>query len=232
MSETVQILLNSIFSFIYLFFIAKLLGKKQLSQLTVVDYVVGITVGNIAGQWCTDTEEPWYIYVVAIAIFLALSLITDFFERKAPFKNILKGKEIEIMSDGKINYRNLKKSKLDINDLLGLCREKNYFDLNEIAYIYFENNGSISILPKGNKRPAIANDFIKPNIKKATPSTYLIIDGKIVASSLEDLGKDKLWLFKKCNINNDKELNNIILAEYIEDTNSVCVHFKIQKKTE
>ena len=128
------------------------------------------------------------------------------------------------------NYKNLKKSNLDINDLLGLCREKNYFNLNEIAYIYFENNGSISILPKGNKRPAIANDFIKVDIKKASPPSYLIIDGKIVITALDNLNKDKDWLYQKCYIKKDQELKNIILAEYIEDTNSIKVHYKNNKQ--
>lgn len=226
MPDVIQVLLNSIFSFSYLFLIAKLLGKKQVAQLTVVDYVVGISIGSIAAEWCTDAKTPWYFYAIGMGVFFLFSFIIDFFERKAPLKNILKGKEIEIMTDGKINYKNLKKSKLDINDILGLCREKNYFDLNEIAYIYFENNGSISILPKGNKRPTVANDLIKVNIKKASPSSYLIIDGKIVNSELEDLGKDKTWLLKKCNLKDEKELKNVILAEYIEDTRSISVHLK------
>lgn len=229
MNDTIQVLLNSIFAFAYLFLIAKLLGKKQVAQLTVVDYVVGISIGSIAAQWCTDATNPWFYYAIGMGIFFLFSFVIDFFERKTPFKNVLKGKELEIVSDGKINYKNLKKSKLDINDLLGLCREKNYFDLNEIAYVYFENNGSLSILPKGNKRPAIANDFIKPDIKKASPSSYLIIDGKIDNSALDELGHDKNWLYKKCNIKEDKELKNIILVEYLEDTNSMCVHYKNEK---
>lgn len=226
MSQPIQVLLNSIFSFVYIFIVAKILGKKQLSQLTVVDYVVGITIGNIAGQWCTDKENPWYVFVISIGVFLIFSLVIDFFERKAPFKDILKGKEIEIMSEGKINYKNLKKSNLDVNDLLGLCREKNYFDLNEISYIYFENNGNISILPKGNKRPTIAEDLVKLDIKKTSPASYLIIDGKIVKKALEDLHKDTNWLFKQCNISNSKDIKNIILAEYIEDSSTINIHYK------
>ena len=62
----------------------------------------------------------------------------SFFERKTPLKKFLKGAQIELVGNGIINYRHLKKSKLDINDLLGLCRSKGYFDLNDIAYIYFK----------------------------------------------------------------------------------------------
>ncbi|MGN0961657.1 MAG: DUF421 domain-containing protein [Christensenellales bacterium] len=226
MPDVVQVLLNSIFAFAYLFLIAKILGKKQVAQLTVVDYVVGISIGSIAAEWCTDAKTPWYFYAIGMGIFFLFSFIIDFLERKTLFKKFLKGKELELMSDGKINYKNLKKSKLDINDILGLCREKNYFDLSEIAYIYFENNGAISILPKGNKRPATANDLIKVDIKKASPSSYVIIDGNINKSELDNLGKDNEWLLKKCNISNEKELKNIILAEYIEDTKSVSVHYK------
>lgn len=227
MPDIIKVLLNSIFSFVYLFIVAKLLGKKQVAQLTVVDYVVGISIGSIAAEWCTDATTPWYFYAIGMGVFFLFSVIIDFFERKTTFlKNALKGKELEIITDGKINYKNLKKSKLAVNDLLGMCRAKNYFDLNAIAYVYFETNGEISILPKGHERPTKAEDFKNLKIEKASPSSYIIIDGKINYNELNQLNKNKDWLYKKCNIKSKQDLKNIILAEYIQDINSFNIHTK------
>ncbi len=225
------VLLNSIFSFLYLFVIAKLLGKKQVAQLTVVDYVIGISIGSIGAQWCTDADNPWYFYAIGMGMFFALSLVFDFLERKLPFKKLLKGKAVEILSDGKFNYDNLKKSKLDVSDILGLCRTKNYFDLSSIAYIFLETNGDISILPTSKERPVKVSDLVELDLSTSNLATYLIIDGNVVSHSLEQLKKNEQWLFKKCNVKSNRQLNNILLAQYIKETDSFVIHYKkIQRK--
>lgn len=202
-----------------------MLGKKQVAQLTVVDYVVGISIGNIAGQWCTDSENPWYFYVIGMAVFLAWTMLINFLERKIPFKKLLKGKQIELVTDGRVNYKNLKKSKLDINDLLGLCRSKNFFDMEQISYVFLENNGQISVLPKDKYRQTIKQDLSSNFQPKSEPAKYIIIDGKVNKSVLAVIKKDEKWLFKTCKINSKKQLKNIILAEHIKDDN-IIIHYK------
>lgn len=221
-------ILSSLYSYVVLFAIAKLLGKKQVAQLTVVDYVVGITIGNIAGQWCLDYNEPWYLYAISMSIFLLISLFVGWLERKNPFKKLLKGKQIELICDGKIRYNNLKKSKLDVNDLLGLCRAKGYFDLEKISYVFLENNGDISVLPKEQYASATKGDLNKNFSHDTTPAKYLIIDGSIDKTTLQSLNKDNDWLFKICKIESKKELKNIILAEYLGE-DKACIHWKNKK---
>lgn len=220
-----KIILSSTFSYLVLFIIAKILGKKQVAQLTVVDYVVGITIGNIAGQWCLDYKEPWFVYVISMVVFLVISLFVGWLERKNPFKKLLKGKQIELICDGKIKYKNLKKSRLDVNDLLGLCREKGYFDIEKISYAFLENNGEISVLPKTQFAIATKEDFGKITNEMATPPKYLIIDGSIDKTALKTINKDYNWLAKKCKIENKKDLKKIILAEYIEK-DKMSIHWK------
>lgn len=224
MADVVKIILNSVFSFVAIFVIAKLLGKKQVAQLTVVDYVVGITIGNIAGQWCIDYRTKWYLYLLSMLVFLIFTLFVNFLERKVPFKKLLKGKQLELMTDGKINYKNLKKSKLDINDILGLSRAKGYFDINQLSYIFLENNGELSVLPKSAFSNVLRGDVLNNCDKLSEPAKYVIIDGQINKTALQVLHKDKQWLKDKCKIKSKKDLKNIILAEYTEGR--VVVHFK------
>lgn len=223
MDSIIKIIFNSIFSFVAIFLIAKLLGKKQVAQLTVVDYVVGITIGNIAGQWCIDYRSPWYLYLISMVVFLMFTLFVNFLERKVPFKKLLKGKQLELMTDGKINYKNLKKSKLDINDVLGLSRAKGYFDINQLSYIFLENNGELSVLPKSAFSNALKGDILD-NCEQTEPAKYVIIDGQINKTALQVLHKDENWLRAKCKITSKKDLKNIILAEYTHG--EVVVHFK------
>ena len=69
MSEIVKILSFSSLSYLTLFIISKLLGKKQIAELDFIDYVTGISIGSIAAEMATDTQNPFYYYVIAMAMF-------------------------------------------------------------------------------------------------------------------------------------------------------------------
>ncbi len=230
MPDYVKVLLNSIYSFAAMFVVAKMLGKKQIAQLSFTDYVIGISIGSIAAEWSTDVEQPWYYYVVAISVYFLISYLITLLERTTlPLKRFLRGKPIIIIDNGKINYKNLKKSKLDVNDVIGLCREKGFFNLNDVAFAIFETNGSLSVLPVGNQTPTVVSDFGIDG-EKASLQKFVINDGKIDENYLKILGKDEKWLFKNLKINNKKELKNILVAFYDEKTKNFDVHYKKARK--
>lgn len=227
MNEVVKLLLMSLGSVGFLFIISKFSGKKQIAQLEFIDYVMGISIGSIAAEMATDlSDSPFWFYLVAMTVFFLFDLTVTLLGRKGPFfKKFLKGKPLTIIYDGKIQYKFLKKSKLDVNEVLALCRERGYFNLNDIAYAIFENSGQISIMPKANQKPTVVEDF---NIKAEKPSLsyYMVIDGNISYSSLSQLNKDEDWLYSKLNVSNKKELKQIILAQYLDKENKMIVHLK------
>lgn len=226
MPDYIEVLLNAIYSFAAMFIVAKILGKKQIAQLSFTDYVIGISIGSIAAEWSTDVEQPWFYYVIAIAVYLVISYVITLLERTTlPLKRFLRGKPIIIIDNGKINYKNLKKSKLDVNDVIGLCREKGFFNLNDVAFAIFETNGNLSVLPVGNQTPTVVSDF-GINAEKASLQKFVINDGKIDENYLKILKKDKKWLFDNLKIKNKKELKNILVAFYDEKTKKFDVHYK------
>ena len=222
-----KLLLFSTISVVYLFIISKLLGKKQIAQLEFIDYVLGISIGSIASEMATDINEtPFYYYLIAMTVFFLFDICITFFGRKSPaLKKFLKGKPTVIIYDGKINYKNLKSSKLDINDVLGLCRQLGYFDINDIAYAVFETSGEMSVLPIGQEKPVVVKD-IGCKIEQAKLPNHLIIDGYLSYSGLNEIKKDKKWLFNRLNITSKQDLQNIILASYDADTDTFNVHLK------
>ncbi len=207
------VLINSVASFIFLFIISKLLGKKQIAQLEFIDYAVGISLGSIAADWAIANDEPFYYYLIAMAIFFILAWLVAIIGRKSTFlKRLFKGKPSTLIYEGKIEYKQLKKNKIDVNDLLSMLREKNYFDINDVAYAIFEPSGKLSVLPKGNQKPVVIEDVNKGAIKPSNLTDVLIVDGVISGSGLNRLNKDKQWLFKQLHLSSKKELKNIILA--------------------
>ena len=116
-----------------------------------------------------------------------------------------------IIEQGKIIEKNMKKNKIDVNDLLEQCRTNGYFDISQIDYAILEVNGELSILPKTNYRPLNLTDM---NIKKESEGlcANVIIDRKIMLNNLVKANKNKDWLMKQLKIKGYNNLENILLA--------------------
>jgi len=226
MSGIVRVIINAFVSFIYLFIIGKILGKKQIAELDFIDYVVGISIGSIAAEMAFNIETLWYYFLIAMSVFAGLDLIIAMLGRKGNFfKKLLKGTPLILVKNGKIDFEELKKSKLDVNDVTGMARSLGYFDFNDIAFAILETNGTLSVLPKAHQKPVVCEDLkIKP--EKPSLTQNLIVDGNISDFALKYLEKDKAWLFKRANIKNKRELKNILLAIYNQDEDKLTLHLK------
>lgn len=219
--------INSFASFFFLFLISKVLGKKQIAQLEFIDYAVGISLGSIAAEWAFSDDRPFYYYAVAMAIFFILAFLVAIIGRKNSFlKRLFKGKPVTLIYEGKILSEGLNKSKIDVNDLLSMLREKGYFDPNDVAYAIFETSGQLSVLPKGSQKPVVIEDIDKQKIKQSSLTNILIVDGIVSKSGLNEIGKTMSWLFHKLQIKEKSALKNIILATYDDKNDKLNVHYK------
>ena len=152
MKEIVIVVIRSIISLTALFAITKLLGKKQVSQLSLFDYVIGISIGNFAAEITINMEAKLIYGVIAMSVFGLIAYLVSILTMKSiRLRRFFMGVPTPLIQDGKIIEENLKKVKFDINDLLEECRSKNYFDINQIEYALMESKGTLSILPKGAK---------------------------------------------------------------------------------
>ena len=202
------------------------MGKKQIAQLEYIDYVMGISIGSIAAEMATDVSEtPFYYYLIGMSVFLIFDLFVSFLGRKGPIlKHFFKGRPQTIIYDGKLEYNAIKKSKLDVNDVISMCREKGYFDITQIAFGVFETSGGLSVMPKSNYKQLTIEDMgIK--VEKSALPCYLIIDGHISYSTLRELNKDAKWLYKKAKLDK-KKLKNVLLASYNEKNDEITVQLK------
>lgn len=221
------VLINAVVSFVYLFIISKILGKKQIAQLEFIDYAVGISLGSIAAEMATDTQNPFYYYLIAMTIFLLFALLIAVIGRKnSILKRIFKGKPTTLIYEGKIQYDQLNSSNIDVNDLLSMLRIKNYFDINDVAYAVFEPSGELSVLPKGNQKPVVIEDVNRDAIEQASLTNIMIVDGAISKSGLNEAQKTEKWLFDRLEIMDKQDLKNILLAIYDDKTDKFTVHYK------
>ncbi len=183
--EFFQILILSLVSFIVLFILTKLLGYRQISQLSFFDYIVGITIGSIAAEMSTNIDIEWWKGILAMTVYFVLCLAIDFIVIKnLKLREIIDGKPIVLMQNGEILKKSLKKAKIQINDLMTAARVAGYFSLSEIDTAIMETTGKISFLPKPLSRPLNPKDFnFAP--KRNGVSIPLIIDGTVVTDNLQ-----------------------------------------------
>lgn len=210
--EVLDVIFRALLSLIVLFLVTKLLGKKQVSQLSLFDYVIGISIGNFAAEMTTDLELSYVNGIVAVLVFGVVAFLVSYLTMKSiVLRRFFIGTPTVLIQNGKILVNNLKKSKLDINDLLEQCRVDGYFDISQIEYALMEANGRLSILPKGEFLPVTINDM---KLKKEQQGlcANVIIDGKIMDNNLNAIGKDKKWLNKELKVKGYRDLSNVLLA--------------------
>ena len=198
--ELLDVTYRSLISLVTLFLITKLLGKKQVSQLSLFDYVIGISIGNFAAEATINLESNWLNGVLAVVIFGVVAYLVSILTMKSIIaRKFFMGEPTIVIQDGKILKQSLKKIKFDINDLLEECRNNGVFDVEQINYALMEANGKLSILLK----PEYQNVTIKDmNLKQEKNGLVanVIIDKKIMKDSLKALKKDEKWLLKQLKV--------------------------------
>ncbi len=208
----IKIILTATGSFIVLFILTKLMGKRQMSQLSMFDYVVGISIGSIAAEMATSLDGPFTRPLTAMVVYALLSILTAFIINKSlPVRKKIEGMPVILFDNGKIYRENFKKNKVDLDEFLMMCRNMGYFDLSTIQTVVLEQNGTLSVLPKAVERPASPKDL---NLFPAQDMlvTNVIMDGEIMSRNLSLSGRDESWL--KDNVINQgaKSIEDVFLA--------------------
>ncbi len=201
--------LTSVFSVIIIFLITKLIGARQISQLSIFDYINGITMGSIAADLAVAKRDDFWYVLISLIVFSAFTLFFALLTDKSiRARRFISGNPILLYKKGQIFDRNFKLAKLDMNEFLMQCRSQGYFDLAQIDTAYFEANGLVSILPVTSKKPATPSE-IKADVQQEPLFASVVIDGKIMHKNLENIGFSDTWLYGA--IGNTK-ISDIFLA--------------------
>lgn len=225
MSNFLNICFRTILVLIILFFITKMMGKKQISELNFFDYIVGITIGSIAADISLDIEKNMIAGIAALFIYGFISYIISFVSIKSILaRRFFIGVPTVLVEKGKIIESGLKKSKIDVNDLLMEARENGYFNLDEIDYALMEVNGNISFLPKEKEKPVTKKD-IKIKCSNEGLTVNAIIDSKYMVNNMKAINKDKEWLDHELKVNGYDNYDNILLAT-IDNNYKVTIYEK------
>ena len=223
--EVLDVILRSILSLVTLFLVTKMLGKKQVSQLSLFDYVIGISIGNFAAEMTINTESQYMNGIVSVVMFGLVAYIVSIITMKSIIlRRYFMGVPTILIQKGKILEKNMRKVKFDMNDLLEEIRNAGYFNLEEVEYAIMEANGKVSVLPKAAYKPVTVSD-LKLNIKQDGLVANVIIDSKIMSKNLENMHKSKTWLEKQLKQKGYATYENILLAT-LDENDKVVIYEK------
>ena len=227
MNDIVKIIFLSITSELVLFALSKFMGNKEMSQMSLFDYVVGITIGSIAAEMATALESDFLQPLVAMIVYALVAVgISWICIKSQKARRFVYGNSLVLLNNGQLYKKNFESAKLDLNEFLMQCRINGYFNLSDIDTAIIESNGKISFLPKSDKRPTNPSDF---DIE-TSPSTIeinVILDGKLLHENLMNSGYDEIWLQKKLVSQGFEKPDNIFLAT-LNRAGNLCVYEKCE----
>jgi len=155
-----EIVIQTLLSFFSILFIARILGRQQVSQLTFYEYVNGITFGSIAATLATDINQRTWQHLIGLILFGVLTGIASYASlKKRSIRKVLEGEPILVIENGQILEKNLKRTRYSIDDLNIILRQSDCFTPDDVQYGILEINGQLSVIKRGDKRNVTLGDL-------------------------------------------------------------------------
>lgn len=182
----------------------KIMGKREVGELGVFDFIISMLISQLIAICIENYKDPIWFVIVPTLILVLFQIIFSFLSLKSnKFRDILDGKESVIISNGKLNFSEMKKQKYNLNDLLLQLRDKGIRTIEEVDYAILETNGKLSVFQKQDDNN---NIFPLP----------LVLDGVIEENNLKFINKTRKWLNNELN-KKKINLDNIFYAFYKDD---------------
>lgn len=225
MPDLLQIIILSAASIVTLFILTKLIGYRQMSQMSMFDYINGITIGSIAAEMATALDKNPLHGIVAMTVYALFAVLLSFLSMKSiKLRRFIVGRPVILLNNGSIYEKNLRKAKIDINEFLTQCRVSGYFDISKLQSAVLEADGRISFLPLSTERPLTAAD-VKLSPEQETMTANVVIDGHIMQKNLLHTGKDETWLHRQLKAQGADNVRDVLLAS-VDMQNKLTVFLK------
>ncbi len=209
-----QLTLELFFGFIGLLIAVKIIGKRQVQQISPFDFISAIVLGELLGNAIYSTETTVFHILYAIAVWTVLLFaIEKLVQKSRKARLIIEGSPKLIIKNGLIDYQVLKKEKLDFYELFSLLRNKGAFSVRQIEYAILEPNGVITVI----KKPpfdTVSKGDLAVEAPPAVLNLPLIVEGKIESKNLDATGYDTYWLTQSLNQQNISRIDDVLYAEW------------------
>ena len=210
--------IRTLVGFAVLLLLTRLAGKKQIGQMTVFTYITGIALGNMAGDMIIHKDVEIMDGVIGMTLWSVLIFLMEYLSLNLPgVRVLLDGEPVLVIKKGVVQAKELKKMRLNMDDLTMLLREKDVFSIREVQYAILEPHGELSVVKKAVKQQASKEDLnLQPQEPAYLPGE-IITDGKVIARNLREFGKSEEWLRQQLAAQGISSAKDVLYAELEED---------------
>lgn len=218
MNHILDTVLRTFTGFAVLLILTRLAGKKQIGQMTVFTYITGIALGNMAGDMIIHKDVDLVDGIIGMALWSALIFIMEYLSLNLPVVRVLlDGEPVLVIKKGMVQAKELKKMRLNMDDLTMLLREKDVFSIKDVQFAILEPHGELSVMKKAVKQQASKEDLnLQPQEPVYLPGE-IITDGKIIVRNLREFGKTEAWLSQQLSIQGISSAKSVLYAELDEN---------------
>ena len=205
-------------SFAALLLLTRLMGKKQMSQLTFFHYITGITIGSIAANIAGESEEPFWNGMISLVVWTLLTVLLSFITLKwGGSRMILDNQPTIVIRDGRIDEQAMKSVQLHLDDLNMMLREAGVFTAKDVQYAVLETNGALSVLQKVQQLPATKKDVKAGGGPPQYMPSEIIADGRVNRKNLRLYGLNEEWLLEEIGKHGVSRSDQVFFAQLLED---------------
>lgn len=206
-----------VLGFFALMLTTKILGRRALNQITPFDFISSMVLGELLGNAIYDVEIGFQAILYGIFFWSFLMYLIEKITQKFPkSRGFLEGKPSILIRNGQIDYDELKKQMMDIDELLGLLRTQNVFSVREVQYAILEANGFLSVLKKSCYDCPNRMDFKMEN-QPTYLSVVLVADGILIPGNLKICQMTEKQLLSELNQLGYKKISDVMYAEWKKD---------------
>ncbi|MGP4069496.1 DUF421 domain-containing protein [Halobacillus sp. B29] len=218
--DVIELLLRLALAFTVLLVLTRIMGRKEISQLTFFNFVSAISIGTIGGSLAIDASLSVRNGLIALVSWAVFTVFLGYLDIKSKdVRSFIDGQPIIVVKQGKLLEDELRKARLDLDSLNVLLRKKNVFSLNEVSYAIFETDGTLSVMKKTGDQPFTKKDG---NVVSNSPAvhpipTTVVSDGKINDANLQSLNLDQKWLHHQLKSAGVPSISDVFYAEVQKD---------------
>lgn len=206
---------------VILFIMTKVLGKRQISQLSLFEYITGLTIGNIAAYISLDTDNQWYLGLVALSVWVLFSVGMEYATMKSKWiRDFVDGKGTVLVEKGAILEKNMAKERLTLDEFLEKMRSKSIYSIADVEFAVMESNGDITFLLKKEQQP-LTPAALGWAVKPEREPQNIVMDGVVIEDALRQAGFDRVWLNKQLAAKG-VQLEGVYLAQ-VDDAGVVTI---------
>ena len=213
------VFIRSIILYIAVLIALRVIGKGEIAEMNAFDLVITLLLSEVAAIPMQDNSIPIIYGISSITALVFIEILISYIALKSrTVSRILSGSPTVLINKSKLNYKQLKKERISIEELLESLRSQGYFNLKDVQYALLETDGNLSIVPSPSYDSSKATDF------KHLPIP-VIIDGKVIKDNLNELNKDEKWILKTLKSKNIKKVKDVLIF-MIDENDDIFIQRK------